>query len=117
MQSKGLSYCMAWLLLQVQDMRLVSCLPIDEQGQAVLKELRALASGVKAITGSSEETDDVKTPRIAASPPAAGGQPAHTQQQRLDQTDQTHSDAADQAQQERQSIDELEDEEVDRDEL
>jgi hypothetical protein len=114
MQSKGLSSFMAWLLLQVQDMRLVSCLPIDEQGQAVLKELRALASGVKAITDSSEETDDVKTPRIAASPPAAAGQPAHAQQQRLDQT---QHEAADQAQQQRQSSDELEDEEVDRDEL
>lgn len=108
----------ACLLLQVEDVRLVSCLPIDEQGQAVLKELQALAGGLKAIADGSEDAEDVKTPRIAASPPPAA-QPAVqaiTQQQRQDAAGGKPSEA-EAGQPQRQSRDQEEDEEIDRDEL
>jgi hypothetical protein len=60
------------VLAQVPDVRLISCLPIDEAGQAAIKELKALASAPKAITDNSDAAAHaVQTPRIAAASPAA----------------------------------------------
>lgn len=60
-----------------QDLRLISCLAIDEQGQAVIKELQALAAGPKRITdGSKQAAAGVQTARkVAAASPAAAGTP------------------------------------------
>lgn len=57
--------------MQAQDTRLISCLPIDEEGQAVIKELRRLAAGPKAISDGLSEEDADSTPKLSASAPAA----------------------------------------------
>lgn len=63
-------------VLQAQDLRLISCLAIDEQGEAVIKELRALATAPKPIAdGSKQAADSVQEPQVAAAPPAAASTP------------------------------------------
>lgn len=59
-------------VLQAQDLRLISCLAIDEQGEAVIKELQALATAPKPIAdGSKQAADGVQELQVAAAPPAA----------------------------------------------
>jgi hypothetical protein len=57
--------------MQAQDTRLISCLPINEEGQAVIKELRRLAAGPKAISDGGSDADADSTPKLLASAPAA----------------------------------------------
>jgi hypothetical protein len=74
--------------VQAQDTRLISCLPIDEEGQAVIKELRRLAASPKAISDGRSEEDADSTPKVSSSAPAAAAAEAAAESSK-----QRHKDA------------------------
>jgi len=57
----------------VHDVRLISCLPIDDQGRAVIKELRALSAQAGAAAGGlaplgAGQLDEPRPDRAAEAP-------------------------------------------------